>query len=447
MAMVVRLCATMSWSSRAMRSRSSAAAWRDSASRSRSRNSARSRSAAHRVRRSATTNPTIPPTRVTTTIGSASANRRRSRPTCASSSAATTTIAAAAPTSAVRRVAWTIVEYRATHNPNGADGPNTTWATTHAADTTRSTTAGRRRRQSNGTLWTSTRASQTAPSRIDVRCSGAPGPICGLSRWSKATAATSSQSPSGWFRPGRPRLPARVTPAVSCMTSSCSPRPARARVSSPARRSRSPYARSSAANSNQTLRASTPRESSKQTVGSSHSCSPWTVSVARARGHFADHYAVALALGPVVGEALALVHRACAVVEERRVLLPDPAGVVRVALDQAAAGPRDQLDAAQGDRRQAVAAKAPLDQDAGDPVVGQSLGSGDVLLAVLDVEQLLGRPILRPGVTPAGADRGGRSDGRDPAPEPVVTQVMKEAGLPSGKPASDLLWSLGDSNP
>src|SRR6476469_7996623 len=112
----------------------------------------------------------------------------------------------------------------------------------------------------------------------------------------------------------------------------------------------------------------------------------WTVSVARARGHLAHHHAVALALGPVVGKALALVHRAGAVVEERRVLLPDPAGVVRVALDQAAAGLRDQLDgSAQGDRRQAPAAKAALHQDAGDPVVGQLLGTGEVLLAVLDV--------------------------------------------------------------
>jgi hypothetical protein len=49
------------------------------------------------------------------------------------------------------------------------------------------------------------------------------------------------------------------------------------------------------------------------------------------------------------------------------------------------AGLRDQLaGSAQGDRRQALTAKAALDQDAGDPVVGQSFGSGEVLLAVLD---------------------------------------------------------------
>src|SRR5262245_54666757 len=59
-------------------------------------------------------------------------------------------------------------------------------------------------------------------------------------------------------------------------------------------------------------------------------------SVGRARGHLAHHHAVAQALRPVVGEALALVHRAGAVVEERRVLLPDPTGVVWVAFDQAA---------------------------------------------------------------------------------------------------------------
>src|SRR5690606_15394914 len=49
----------------------------------------------------------------------------------------------------------------------------------------------------------------------------------------------------------------------------------------------------------------------------------------RARGHLAHHHAVAEALGPVVGEALALVHGARAVVEERGVLLADAAGVVR----------------------------------------------------------------------------------------------------------------------
>src|SRR3954447_9222105 len=54
------------------------------------------------------------------------------------------------------------------------------------------------------------------------------------------------------------------------------------------------------------------------------------VSGTRARGYLAHHHAVALALGPVVGEAFALVHRAGAVVEERRVLLPHPTGVVRV---------------------------------------------------------------------------------------------------------------------
>ena len=44
---------------------------------------------------------------------------------------------------------------------------------------------------------------------------------------------------------------------------------------------------------------------------------------------------------------------------------------MRVALDQAAAGLRDQVDgSAQGDRREALPAEAALDQDAGDPVVG-----------------------------------------------------------------------------
>src|SRR5918993_2301755 len=109
-------------------------------------------------------------------------------------------------------------------------------------------------------------------------------------------------------------------------------------------------------------------------------------STTQARGHRAHHHAVAQALGAVVGEALALVHRAGAVVEERRVLLPYPAGVVRVALDHAAARLRDQVyGSAQGDRRQALAAVDLLDLDAGDPVVGQALRGGEVLLlAVVD---------------------------------------------------------------
>ena len=44
---------------------------------------------------------------------------------------------------------------------------------------------------------------------------------------------------------------------------------------------------------------------------------------------------------------------------------------MRVALDQPTASLRDQLDgSAQGNRRQALTAKAALDQDAGDPAVG-----------------------------------------------------------------------------
>ena len=98
-------------------------------------------------------------------------------------------------------------------------------------------------------------------------------------------------------------------------------------------------------------------------VVSAWSC--WTGPGARARGHLAHHHAVALSLGPVVGEALALVHRARAVVEERRVLLADTTGVVGVALDPTSAGSGDQVDgSAQGDRRQAPTAKAAPDQDA-----------------------------------------------------------------------------------
>src|SRR4051812_1673667 len=91
-----------------------------------------------------------------------------------------------------------------------------------------------------------------------------------------------------------------------------------------------------------------------------------TGSDARARCDVAHHHAVDLALGPVVDEPRALVHRASAVVEEGRFFLPPPAGVVRVALDETAAGPRDQLDrSAQSDHRQPLTAAPALDLDAG----------------------------------------------------------------------------------
>ena len=120
-----------------------------------------------------------------------------------------------------------------------------------------------------------------------------------------------------------------------------------------------------------------------------------SASVAFARSHLAHHHAVPQALGPVVGEALAFVHRAGAVVEERRVRLPNTAGVVGEALDQASAGLGDQVDgSAQGDSRQALTSMGALDLDTGDPVVGKSLGSGEILLAVVDVGQLLGCSVL-----------------------------------------------------
>jgi hypothetical protein len=57
---------------------------------------------------------------------------------------------------------------------------------------------------------------------------------------------------------------------------------------------------------------------------------------------------------------------------------------VRVALDQAAARLRYQVHgSAQGHRRHALAAADLLYLDAGDPVVGQLLGSGEVLLTVV----------------------------------------------------------------
>jgi hypothetical protein len=58
---------------------------------------------------------------------------------------------------------------------------------------------------------------------------------------------------------------------------------------------------------------------------------------------------------------------------------------VRVALDHTAARLRNEVHGSvQGERRQAPSAVALLDLDAGDAVVGQSLGGGEILLAVMD---------------------------------------------------------------
>ena len=65
--------------------------------------------------------------------------------------------------------------------------------------------------------------------------------------------------------------------------------------------------------------------------------------------------------------------------------------VVRVALDDAAPSVSDQRESTlQGDRRQATPAMGLVDEDAGDAVVGQDVELLLVLLAVVDVRQLLG---------------------------------------------------------
>ncbi len=72
-----------------------------------------------------------------------------------------------------------------------------------------------------------------------------------------------------------------------------------------------------------------------------------------------------------------------------------PAGATVVLIP--AARLRDQVQgAAQGDRGHALAPVSPVDEEAGQPVVGKLVELGVVLLAVVDVRQLLRSAVLAP---------------------------------------------------
>src|SRR5690606_16550924 len=109
------------------------------------------------------------------------------------------------------------------------------------------------------------------------------------------------------------------------------------------------------------------------------------------------HDGVLQALGADVLEACLLVHRASPVVDER-VVHPLLADLVRVPLDDAAAE-RGNLLQRTGESHfgVALAAEALVDEDAGDAEVGYEVGFGEVLLAVLDVRQLIRGAVVGPG--------------------------------------------------
>src|SRR6266540_7466107 len=105
-----------------------------------------------------------------------------------------------------------------------------------------------------------------------------------------------------------------------------------------------------------------------------------------------------LALGPVIAEAGLLIEAARGVVEKRgRNLLA--LRVLRIALHHAAARLRDQVEGtAKRDTCDAFPSIVPVDEDAGDAIVGQLLRAGRlVILPVVDVRELLRRAVLGPG--------------------------------------------------
>src|SRR6478736_3143896 len=118
------------------------------------------------------------------------------------------------------------------------------------------------------------------------------------------------------------------------------------------------------------------------------------------------HDAVERALAADVVEAGAFEEGAGAVVEHG---LPLAALVVRVALDGAATGCRDEVDRPlQGYVGQVLSAVALVDEDARDAPVGEQVELVLVLLAVTDVGQLGRRAELRPsdGLVAVEDERG-----------------------------------------
>src|SRR6185436_17659965 len=118
-----------------------------------------------------------------------------------------------------------------------------------------------------------------------------------------------------------------------------------------------------------------------------------------------------LALGPVIAEAGLLIEAARGVVEKRgRNLLA--LRVLRIALHDAPAGLRDQVDGAlKGDTCDALPPIVPVDEDARDAIVGRLIHTGRlVFLPVMDVRELVRRAVLAPGHRGVAVeDQGGMS--------------------------------------
>src|SRR6266498_3724296 len=116
-----------------------------------------------------------------------------------------------------------------------------------------------------------------------------------------------------------------------------------------------------------------------------------------------------LTLGPVVAEAGLLVEAARGVVEKRgRNLLA--LCVLRIALHHATARLRDQVEGTtKRDTCDALPSIVPVDEDAGDAIVGRRLRTGRlVILLVVDVRELVRRAVLRPGHRGVAVEDEGR---------------------------------------
>src|SRR5262245_46051698 len=111
------------------------------------------------------------------------------------------------------------------------------------------------------------------------------------------------------------------------------------------------------------------------------------------------HHAVLLAFGSVVAEAGLLIETARCVVEELGSHLLAVLEIVRISLHDATARSRDQLDStAKRHSCDTFPSIVPVDKDAGDPIVGQVVRAGGlVLLSVMDVRKLDRGAVLAPG--------------------------------------------------
>ena len=140
-----------------------------------------------------------------------------------------------------------------------------------------------------------------------------------------------------------------------------------------------------------------------------------------------------LALGPVIAEAGLLIEAARGVVEKRgRNLLA--LRVLRIALHHAPAGLRDQVEGApKRDTCDAFPSIVPVDEDAGDAIVGRLIRVGRlVFLAVMDVRELVRRAVLAPGHGVVAVEDEGR----------MSVALANETLLPGAA-----LFALGPTDP